>query len=60
MISKHKRTARDNEFKVVDCTERPRFLKEELPAAYRRLLGLIFSSPGPLTPDKASHDKISS
>lgn len=60
MISKTRRTTTRNMQKVTDDSTRPDFSKSELPAPYRRLMGLIFFSSDPLVPKVPSNDKISS
>jgi hypothetical protein len=60
MISKNKRMTTGNSQEVVDNSVRPDFCKIPLPAAYRRLLSLIFFSSNPLSHKASSHDKIPS
>jgi len=60
MISKNKRTIKGNTQEVVDDSVRPVFSTSQLPAAYSRLMSLIFFSSNPLIHKDSSHDKIPS
>jgi hypothetical protein len=60
MISKNKKMFTKCTQKVMDTSIKPDLSKSGLPAAYRRLLSLIFFSPDPLIRKASSHDKISS
>jgi hypothetical protein len=56
MISKNKKTTTNSMKEAVDKSVRPDFLKSPLPAAYRHLLSLIFSSTNPLIHKVPFHD----
>lgn len=60
MIPKNRKTTPRNIQKVVENPIPPDFSKSELPAAYRRLMGLIFISSDTLIHKVPSNDKISS
>ncbi len=57
MISQNKKT---NTKKVSDNSVKPELSKSGLPAAYQRLLSLIFFSSDPLVHKATFHDKVSS
>jgi hypothetical protein len=56
MISKNKKTTTGSIQEVMDKSVRPDFPKSHLPAAYRRLLRLIFFSTNPLIHKVPFHD----
>jgi len=60
MISNNKKMFTKCAQKVRDTSIKPDLSKSGLPAAYRRLLSLIFFSSDPLIQKASSHDKISS
>jgi hypothetical protein len=60
MISKNKRTPTRKIQKAVDNPVKPDFSKSELPAAYSRLMSLIFFSSDSLIHKVPSNDKIPS
>jgi hypothetical protein len=60
MISKSKRKNKKNIANVMDINNRPELSSNDLPAAYRHLLSLIFFSSEPLIHKVQSHDKVSS
>jgi hypothetical protein len=60
MISNNKKMFTKCAKKVMDTPTKPDLSKSGLPAAYKRLLSLIFFSPDPLIHKASSHDKISS